>query len=70
MGGITTDYCVRYTALDALRKGFRVTILIDAIRGFDLEPGDSQRAIDEMVLNGAETSEIEDVEKEIRAVPA
>ncbi|MEN6372007.1 MAG: isochorismatase family protein [Armatimonadota bacterium] len=70
VGGIATDYCVRYTVLDALRRGFRVTVLTDAIRGVDLEPGDSQRAIDEMVQNGAKTFEIEDVEKDIRAVPA
>lgn len=68
MGGIATDYCVRYTVLDALRKGFRVTVLMDAIKGVDLEPGDSKRAIDEMVRDGAETSEMEDVEEEIRTV--
>jgi nicotinamidase-related amidase len=51
--GLATDYCVKNTALDALRKGFAVEIDEDAMRGVDLEPGDSERAIAEMRAAGA-----------------
>lgn len=46
--GLATDYCVRATVLDALRRGLRVRVLGDAIRGVDLHPGDSERAVKEM----------------------
>jgi len=53
VGGLATDYCVRATVLDALRLGFRVVLVKDAIRGVDLKSGDSQRAIEEMIREGA-----------------
>jgi nicotinamidase/pyrazinamidase len=53
IGGLATDYCVKYTVLEGLKKGFSVTLLIDAVRGVDLKPGDSESAIREMVLAGA-----------------
>ncbi len=54
VGGLATDYCVRTSVLDAIREGFRVTVVEDAIRGIDAEPGDSARAIEEMREAGAE----------------
>lgn len=51
VGGLATDYCVKYSVLDALKLGFKVNLLIDAIKGVD--PKDSQKAIDEMVSGGA-----------------
>ena len=54
VGGLATDYCVRSTVLDALRFGFRVVLVKDAIRGVDLKSGDSRRAIEEMIREGAE----------------
>jgi nicotinamidase/pyrazinamidase len=54
IGGIATDYCVKETVFDALRHGFRVTVLSDAITGIDVEPGDAQRALDAMRAAGAE----------------
>jgi len=48
VGGLATDYCVRATALDAIREGFEVVVLTDAIGAVDLQPGDGARAIDEM----------------------
>jgi nicotinamidase/pyrazinamidase len=51
--GLATDYCVRETAADALRQGFRVSIDRDGIRGIDVEPGDSERALDELRAAGA-----------------
>ena len=53
VGGLATDYCVRQTVLDGLQQGFDATVLLDAIRGVDLVPGDSARALEEMSLAGA-----------------
>ena len=50
--GLATDYCVRATALDALREGFRVTIDRTAVRGIDVTPGDSERALSEVEAAG------------------
>jgi nicotinamidase/pyrazinamidase len=51
--GLATDYCVKNTALDAVRKGFEVTVDPDGIRGVEVEPGDSERALDELRAAGA-----------------
>jgi len=51
--GLATDYCVKHTALDALRLGMRVHVDEQAIRGVDVQPGDSERAIEEMRAAGA-----------------
>lgn len=51
--GLATDYCVKNTALDALRHGLEVTIDSRAVRGVDVEPGDSERALDELRRAGA-----------------
>jgi nicotinamidase/pyrazinamidase len=56
VGGIATDYCVKETVLDALRHRFKVVLLEDAVRGVNLRPDDSERAIAEMVRAGASTS--------------
>jgi len=54
MGGLATDYCVKETVLDALKGGFSVTLLADAVRGVELQPGNSERAVAEMVEAGAD----------------
>ncbi len=46
--GLTTDYCVKFTALDAARMGFQTHVIEDACRGVNLQPGDVTRAIEEM----------------------
>jgi nicotinamidase/pyrazinamidase len=51
--GLATDYCVKNTALDALREGLDVTVDAAAVRGVDVEPGDSERALDELRAAGA-----------------
>ncbi len=51
--GLATDYCVSATALDALREGFAVSVDRAGIRGIDVEPGDSERALDELRAAGA-----------------
>jgi nicotinamidase/pyrazinamidase len=51
--GLATDYCVRWTALDALRLGFVTHVIPDGCRGVELQPGDIERAIEEMRGAGA-----------------
>jgi nicotinamidase/pyrazinamidase len=51
--GLTTEYCVKQTVLDALRAGLRVDVLTDAVAGIDARPGDADRALDEMTAAGA-----------------
>lgn len=50
--GLATDYCVLQTAVDAARLGFATTLLADGVRGVNIDPGDSARAIAEMVTCG------------------
>ncbi|HEX8191078.1 MAG TPA: nicotinamidase [Pyrinomonadaceae bacterium] len=57
VGGLATDYCVKNTVLDALREGFRVRALPDAMRAVNLQPGDDQRALAEMRAAGAEVAD-------------
>ncbi len=52
--GLATDYCVKNTALDALRAGLRVHVDEAAVRGVDVEPGDSERALEELREAGAD----------------
>ena len=54
VGGLATDYCVKHTVLDALKHGFKVAALENAMRAVELQPGDGDRAIDEMRNAGAE----------------
>lgn len=60
VGGLATDYCVKETVLDALRHGFKAVLLEDAVRGVNLRPDDSERAIAEMVSAGASTTSLHD----------
>ena len=53
VGGLATDYCVKNTVLDALAEGFDVTVVEDAVRGVDVNEGDSERALAEMADAGA-----------------
>ncbi|TVR71412.1 MAG: nicotinamidase [Sphaerobacteraceae bacterium] len=52
VGGLATDYCVRASALDAVKAGFRTHLIVDAVRGVDVNPGDSGHAIEEMKRDG------------------
>ncbi len=51
--GLATDYCVKFTVLDARELGLAVTVMSDGIRGVELQAGDCQRALDEMHAAGA-----------------
>jgi nicotinamidase/pyrazinamidase len=50
--GLATDYCVRSTALDAIRLGYATTVLLDGIAAVDLAEGDGRRALDELRAAG------------------
>lgn len=61
VGGLATDYCVKNTVMDALKLEFETILLEDAIRGVDVKPGDSERAVGEMVKKGARKAVFFDV---------
>ena len=50
--GLATDYCVKYTALDAASLGFQTTVIKDACRGVNLQPNDTEDALSEMLAKG------------------
>ncbi len=52
--GLATDYCVKWTALDASSLGYRVAVVYDACRGVGLHPADVEKALREMAAAGAE----------------
>lgn len=52
--GLTTDYCVKFSALDAVNLGFRVRVVLDACRGVNLQPGDVEAALQAMRRAGVE----------------
>lgn len=54
VAGVATDYCVKFTVLDALREGFQIRVIGHACRGVDLQPGDVDRAREAMQAAGAE----------------
>jgi len=54
IAGLATDYCVQFTAFDALKLGFRVHLLEDGVRGVNLSPNDSADAIEAMRAAGVD----------------
>ena len=54
--GLATDYCVKFTVLDALKLGYQVRVVIDGCRGVNLSPNDVDTAIAEIQSAGAELS--------------
>lgn len=59
IGGLASDYCVLNTVRDALKFGYEVLLLGDAIRAVDVQPGDGQRAEQEMIRLGAQRITVE-----------
>lgn len=51
--GLATDYCVKFTVLDALQLGYRVNVITDGCRGVNINPQDSAQAFMEMSVAGA-----------------
>jgi len=50
--GLATDYCVKFTALDAVNLGFVTTVIVDAVKAVNLHPEDQENAIETMRLAG------------------
>jgi len=61
IGGLATDYCVKNTVLGALNLGYVTFFLEDASRGVDVKPGDTERAIEEMLIRGAIKINLENI---------
>lgn len=59
VAGLATDYCVKFTALDALAAGFRTILVEDACRGVELQTGDVRRALEEIEAAGGEISPVD-----------
>lgn len=53
VAGLATDYCVKYSVLDAINSGFNVCVIADACKGVNLNPHDSETALNEMKKAGA-----------------
>jgi len=51
--GLATDYCVKYSVLDACQLGFKALLIVDVCRGINLAPGNVDLAIEEMKASGA-----------------
>ena len=59
VGGVALDYCVRASVLDGVKLGaFEVHLILDATRAADVEPGDGERAVEEMRTAGALIEEL------------
>jgi nicotinamidase/pyrazinamidase len=54
VAGLALDYCVKATALDARRAGFEVTVHRGATRPVEVQPGDAERAVEELRAAGVE----------------
>ena len=63
--GLATDYCVKFTALDARQLGFEVMIVANGVRGVELHPGDIEKAIEEMKNAGVMVVEAEKLNRVI-----
>lgn len=53
IAGLATDYCVKYSVLDACRLGLNTYVVVDGCRGVNLSPDDSKMALKEMQQAGA-----------------
>jgi nicotinamidase/pyrazinamidase len=63
VGGLATDYCIRGAVLGGLAEGFQIVVLTDAIAPVDVQPGDGDRALEEMRLAGATFTTTDGVER-------
>lgn len=61
IGGLATDYCVLSSVRDALRLGYEVFVLTDAVRAVNVQPGDGDRALAEMRRLGAQCMRFEEL---------
>jgi nicotinamidase/pyrazinamidase len=55
VSGLATDYCVRASAIDAVKNGFNTFVVIDAIAAVNVNPGDDKKALEDMKQVGVKT---------------
>ena len=65
VGGLATDYCVKATVLDALSLGYKVFVLLDAIKAVNVNPKDEESALLEMKDKGATFIDISSLSDDI-----
>lgn len=65
--GLATDYCVKFTALDALTFAFTTYLIEDGARGVNLEPDDSKKAVNEMAAAGVQIIQSTDIPQTVSA---
>ena len=61
--GLATDYCVKFSALDAVELGFETYVVTDGCRGIDLNPGDIDEAFNEMRQAGVKLVDADALER-------
>jgi nicotinamidase/pyrazinamidase len=64
--GLATDYCVKFTALDAVSLGFKTYLIEDAARGVNVQPGDVKKAVAEMKKAGVGLLKSKEILKPVR----
>ncbi len=65
IAGLATDYCVKYTGLDALEAGLKVKILVDAVKGVNLKESDSKDALRLLADSGAQLVDFKKTQEEL-----
>ena len=60
VAGLATDYCVKFSAIDACKLGYNVNVVFEGCRGVNLKPGDSENAFDDMRHAGAHVIHLTD----------
>jgi len=61
IGGLATDYCVAYTAADAVTLGFKTILALDACRGVGVPKGAVERALEYLEKKGVAMVQTEDI---------
>lgn len=67
LAGLATDYCVGYSALDALQLGFKTHVIVDACRGINLSPGDVEKTLQQVSQMGGHTVTTPEVEQRLNS---
>ena len=67
--GLATDYCVKFTALDAVNLGFRTKLIIEGVKGVDIKKGDCEKAIEEMKKAGVVIVHLDSLEDKKCMIP-